>query len=387
MKICGIIAEYDPFHNGHAWQLSQARRISRADIIVCVISGRFTQRGMPALFSPHLRARAALLASADLVLQMPFSFSVSNAERFSQGGVSILKQLGVQALSFGVEAESIPWIDAAAMLLENPTEEYRTCLRQALDDGVSFPKAQGIALAKALNVSPDVFSMPNASLAICYARANLKLHANMALYPVPRSGRYHDAQLHDDGPLPSATAVRGAIAAGDWPLVKSAVPPFSAALLEHAVSEGDVHPPHALDPLLRWRLRSERDFSQLPDLSEGIENKLSSAANCLDRNAMILSVKSKRYSYARISRLLTHALLGTRSDLLSPTPEYAYVLGFRQEASPLLRAAHDNGFPIFANAQNNFSYDMDLDIQADDLWNLGAGKPFGAIFREKPVIL
>ena len=148
--ICGIIAEYDPFHNGHAWQLREARRLTQADHMICVISGSFTQRGMPALLAPHQRAQMALDAGADLVLQMPYSFSVCNAERFALGGVYILKQLGVEALCFGVEQDSIPIIENAAALLESPSDIFKKQLRQALDAGDSFPKAQGQALSQSL---------------------------------------------------------------------------------------------------------------------------------------------------------------------------------------------------------------------------------------------
>ena len=387
MRICGIIAEYDPFHNGHAWQLEEARRVSGADLVICVISGCFTQRGMPALFDPHTRAAMALQNGADLVLQFPYSFSVCSAERFALGGVHILKQLGAQALSFGAEPESIPYIEQAALLLEQPTEAFLSCLHQRLDSGDSFPKAQGIALAEALQADPAVFALPNASLAISYARANLRLNTGMALYPIPRSGQYHSELIPFDGTLPSATAVRNAILSEQWDAVKASVPAASFSLIESAVQHGNYHHPQALDPLLRWTLRQENDFSTLPDLSEGIENRLTLAADYTDRSDMVLAVKSKRYSYARVNRLLTHALMGTNGKLLSPLPAYAYVLGFRKEASSLLRNAAQNNLSTPSSARAGETYEMDLDIRADDLWNIGANKPFGAIFREKPLIL
>ena len=387
MRICGIIAEYDPFHNGHAWQLQEARRATDADYVVCAISGCFTQRGMPALLSPHIRAEMALRSGADLILQLPFSFSVCNADRFAIGGLHILKQLGAQALSFGAEPESIPYIEQAAQLLENPPNAYQDRLRQLLNSGNSYPKAQGQALADILQADPAVFAQPNAALAISYARANIRLNTKMTLHSIPRSGRYHDGLIPADGSLPSATAVRNAILAGDWSQVKNAIPADCYPLVEQAFRNKDFHLPQSLDGLLRWKLRQEKHFSTLPDLSEGIENRLSAAADCLNRNDMVLAIKSKRYSYARVNRLLTNALMDTQGGKLGKLPSYAYVLGFRRNASHLLRAAEQNGFLLPANARANISYEMDLDIRADDLWNLGASKPFGAIFREKPVIL
>ena len=388
MRVCGIIAEYDPLHNGHAWHLREAKRLSGAEYIVCVLSGCFTQRGMPALLSPHIRARMALEAGADIVLQPPFSFSVCNGERFALGGISVLRQMGAESLCFGAEPDSIPLIEPAAELLEHPTASFQQRLRQLLSEGNSFPKAQGTALAEALNASADLLALPNAALAICYARINLRLNAGMRMLPVPRSGQYHSDLLPQDGALPSATAVRAAALSGQWEQVKAALPPSAFALLKSEFDQGRAHMPDALTPLLRWKLRTKRDFSLLPDLSEGVENRLSSAADCLMRDDMVMQIKSRRYSYARINRLLTHALTDTDSRQISTFPRYAYILGFRKEASRLLKLPEDAPLRLYSAADPNAEdAEMRLDIRADDLWALGANQPFGTIFREKPVIL
>ena len=387
MNICGIIAEYDPLHSGHAWQLGEAARLSGADKVVCVLSGCFTQRGMPALLRARDRAEMALRAGADLVLQMPYSYSVAHAERFALGGVRILRQAGVNALSFGVEPEGLPWFEAAANLLEQPTDAFQARLRALLAQGLPFPQAQGTALAEALSCPPEALSLPNTVLAICYARMNRRLKAGMRLFPVPRSGSYHDAALPEGHTLPSASAVRAAILAGAWDRVEESMPPAAYAVLKKVMTENRWHAPEALTPLLRWTLRQEKDFSRLPDVSEGLENRLAAARNESTREAMIQAVKTRRYPYARISRLLTHALTGTDAARLSKQPEYAYVLGFRGDASRLLNSAEE-GFRFLSKAAPHpDSYDAALDIAADDLWNLGAGQPFGAIFREKPIIL
>ncbi len=388
MKICGIIAEYDPFHNGHAWHLKEARRITNADCIVCVISGSFTQRGMPALLPAHARSAMALDAGADIVLQLPVSFSVCNAERFALGGVSVLSRLGASSLCFGAETEGIPCIEKAAGLLENPTDTLQDAIKKRLQSGVGFPRAQGEALAEALGTRNDVLALPNTSLAIAYARANIRLNAGLTLHPVCRSGNYHDAAIPDDGSLPSATAVRAAMLSGDWMRVKQSVPSFSYEMLTRLWKEGDCHAPGALDDMLRFQLRVRTDFSRIPDLSEGIENRFAKAADCLTREEMIASIKSKRYPYARISRMLTHILLDTDKTQISPLPQYAYILGFRKEASALLRLPSDGGFRLFSAADpQDRSYDMSLDARADDLWALGAKRPFGALYRSKPFVL
>ena len=389
MGICGIIAEYDPLHNGHAWQLTEARRLTGADLVICSISGSFTQRGMPALLSAHTRAAMALHAGADLALQPPFSYSVCNGERFALGGVTLLKRAGADALCFGVEPAGLSYIGEAADILEKNDAAFRRRLRALLDSGLSFPKAQGEALADILRLQdPGILAQPNTALAICYARANIRLQAGLTLYPVPRSGQYHDEALPGPDTLPSATAVRKAALAGRWEQVQAAMPAAAFALMREAFAAGKYHPPGALDALLRWKLRQQRDFSMLPDLSEGIENRLHMSASALTREDMIQAVKSKRYSHARISRLLTHALIGTDGRRLSALPEYGYVLGFRGNASHVLKKAEKEGFPFLPSAIKDASgEEMTLDIRADDLWQLGAEQPFGGIFREKPVIV
>ncbi|MBQ7455063.1 MAG: nucleotidyltransferase family protein [Clostridia bacterium] len=384
-RVCGVVAEYDPFHNGHAWHLREARRVTGADFIVCVMSMHFTQRGMPALLAPHVRAEMALCSGADAVLGLPVSFSVCEAERFARGGLSILRALGADCLSFGAEPESLPLIKPAAQLLDAPDAAFQSRLRALLGEGLSFPKAQGQALAEALGVDAALLAQPNAALGIAYARANKALGTELELFPLPRSGSYHDETLPVDA-LPSATAVRAAALAGDWERVRAAMPKEAFSLLEQAFAQGDFHPPQALDALLRWRLRAGDDFSALPALSEGLENRLPRAADCLSREEMIRAVKTKRYPYARISRLLTHVLLGTDAKLLSPLPTRAYVLGFRREASGLLKSS-DSLALLPSLPTRAADAECALDARAADLWALGAGQPFGSLYRCKPVIV
>ena len=390
VRICGIIAEYDPFHNGHLWQLEQARLKSQADQIVCVISTCFTQRGMPALFSPQLRAEAALRAGADLVLGLPVSYSVCTADRFALGGVHILKSLGANALSFGVEPEGIDVFEHAAAVLSTPDEEFHNLLSRHLQQGLPFPLAQGLSLSDILGVSPEVLALPNTALAISYCKANIQLNAGLEMFPVVRTGGYHDENLPEDGLSPSATAVRNAVLQGNMPAVQTAVPAFSAALIEKAVQNNDMHLPEALTSLLRWKLRTTaaNDIAMLPDLSEGLENRFPAAADCGTREEMVQAIKSKRYPYSRINRLLTHLLLGTDASKLSSLPEHAHILAFRYDASCILKTAKDNGFPLYPHIPPKPStYELSLDAHADDLWHLGANESFGAAYRTHPFIL
>ena len=161
MKVCGVIAEYDPFHRGHAWHLKEAREKSGADYIICVMSMSFTQRGMPALLCPHDRAEMALRCGVDIVLGVPYAFSVCDAEKFAIGGVEILRRTGVvNALSFGVEPEGMDLLLPAAEMLESPTAEFTDVLRSYMQQGLSFPHAQGKALSLVLKPTSGFFHCP-----------------------------------------------------------------------------------------------------------------------------------------------------------------------------------------------------------------------------------
>lgn len=387
MQICGIIAEYDPLHNGHAWQMEEARRLSGANRLICAISCFFTQRGMPALLSPYFRAEMALCAGADIVLGLPFSYSVCDAERFALGGVSLLKRAGAEALSFGIEPDGMPVYQLAAALLEAPSRDFQQLLRKKLDEGLPFPRAQGESLAVMLDCPVQVLAQPNTLLAICYARANLRLQAGLTLLPVPRSGAYHALDLPAPGEMPSAAAVRHAILHQQWQSVKQAMPSPAYHVLERAYEEHALHLPGALDTLLRWEICNAAPPFYLPDLSEGLENRLYHARNCLSRQEMVQAIRSKRYPYARVNRLLTHLLMHTDGRMLSALPGYAYILGFKRDSSAILRNAKKGGLPLYpCLTAKDVSLEMLLDARAADLWALGAAQPFGVLYRAKPAI-
>ncbi len=386
MRVCGVIAEYDPFHQGHAYHLAQARQAAGADFVVCLISGCFTQRGAPALLSPRTRAEMALRGGADAVLQMPYAFSAREAEYFALGGVYTFQRLGcVTHLSFGVETSEPETLFQAARLLEAPDDALEARVQAGLRAGLSHAAAQGRAVTETLELSPGALSAPNNALGIAYLRALLRLKSELVPLPVLRQGAYHAAEV---APFPAASAVRRALLRGDWQGVWGAIPAPSQAPLRRAALEGALCPPDALDGLLRAQLLSmgEEALARLPGIGEGLERRIArAAAETVSREALIDRVKTRRYTRGRISRALCHALMRVSAEDLPALPGYARLLGFREGARPLLRRMQESGFPLYSRPAR--AADMALDIRADELWRIGAGLPRGEIYREAPVIL
>lgn len=383
--IVGIICEYDPFHLGHRQQFELIRNQLPGARILCLMSGCFTQRGMPAVHSPAARAEAALSAGADMVMELPCAFAARDAEHFALGGVEILTRLGfVTHISFGAE-DDVQHLLPAAVLLENPTEPFTQVLRKKLNQGLSFAAAQGYALSACLTTDASVWDRPNNILALCYLRALKRLNSPLIPLAVRREGDYHADQLIRNE-WPSATAVRRAFREGRY---EEATASCGWELPRHPVCS-----PEALDVLLLHKLRSASagELALLPDCSEGLENRLKScAAQAVTREELLELLKTKRYARARLSRLCTHALLGVTQEMLDahPYPEYVRLLGFRRSADELLSLLKQSSLPVISKAADG---DTDselyrLDLLSYELWALGAGISSGMMFRQRIAIV
>lgn len=384
MAVCGVIAEYDPFHKGHERHLLWAREAAGAEQVVCVISGCFTQRGLPALLSPYDRAEMALRCGADIVLQLPYAFSVREGDFFALGGVQILSALGcVSHLSFGCEEKALPYLNDAAALLETPDEALEEAVQAGLSEGLSYAAAAGRAVEKRLQAPPRALDRPNAALALSYLRAIRRLGSPLIPVPVPREGHYHARELTG---APSASALRSAISRGDWQGISGAIPQEALPVLEKALLAGRVCPPERMDPFLTLALmrRTEREIAMLPGIGEGLEKRILKAArSAVSREELIRLVKTRRYTYGRISRALCHAVTNVTWDELPSLPESARVLGFRESARPLLRWMRKSGFPLFTRP----ALSNPLDQRADETWHALAGLPRAEAYRRGPIIL
>lgn len=395
MQVCGVICEYNPFHKGHALHLETARRESGADYVVCVMSGALTQRGVFSRHDKWTRARMALLGGADLVLELPVRFACSPAPDFASGGVSLLDALGVVThLSFGCEGESLPCLESAAKALRDESPAFKEALREELSRGLPYPRARALAAAAACGIPGlvEAIARPNAALALEYLQA---LPTHITPVPVKRKGSgYHDERL---SALSSATAVRAALHAGALADALGAVP--SPALLEQAEARGDTHQEEALTQALFYRLRTMTagELSAVYGMDEGLEHRfLTAAKSAASREELLELVKSKRYTHARLSRICANILLGVTSEFADAhrAPTYARILGFKKEASPLLREIkRAASLPLITKAADYRADDplFALDVRAQDLWSLGAKHPAlraaGRDFTTSPVVL
>lgn len=358
MKTAGIIAEYNPFHNGHLYQIQQARALTGAEYVAIAMSGDFTQRGEPAVFDKYTRTRMALASGADLILELPVCFATGSAEDFAACGVALLDRLGIaDTLVFGSEQGDLTPLALAAKVLEKEPEAYTVPLREGLRRGLSFPKARALALEQYLrqaeNVPPDtnwaeILSSPNNILGIEYLKALKRRKSSMNAFTIRRAGLgYHDESISEDGAPSSASAIRKAIREGRREDAESQIPADAREVCS------PVPPvfPDDLTALLNDRLLGlSREawenkgslFAAYADVSAELSARL--AQNILHFDTFtgrIMQLKTKGYTYTRVSRALLHILLGITAGETARRKSRDYVchgriLGFRSSAAPLL---------------------------------------------------
>ena len=376
MKTVGIICEYNPLHNGHVRQLRLARQaLGESCTIVCLMSGNFVQRGLPAIYPKQVRAEAALRCGADLVLELPLTVAVSSAEGFASGGVSILSALGCDHLCFGAESENPEALMQTARA--NLSPNFDALLRVELETGCSYPLARQRALT-ALGAGGGLNS-PNDILAVEYCKALLRQQSRMQPLFVHRTGSYHALAL--DPEAPSATALRAALETGDvnWrTAVPGAVQEFYAQAVLHTWAAGE----RAV--LARVRALAEEDFAALPFGSEGLWSKLmKSCRSCASTEEIIEAAKSKRYTRARIQRMLLCAYLGLRKTDLELAPPYVRILGFGDRGRSLLREWKGR-FPLLhAGERPQAQPYYALEQRASDLYSLFACSPSAPVGTEE----
>ncbi len=401
MRVAGIIAEYNPLHNGHVHHLQQTRAVTGCDYVMVVMSGDYVQRGEPAIADKYTRTQWALEAGADLVLELPAACALASAERFAAGGVRVLAGTGVlDMLCFGSETPDISDLIHAAEALAHEPPAFRTALREQLALGKSYPRARYDAL-QACGASPallDALRSPNSILGMEYIRF-LKQYAPeaqpVAIHRV--GGGYNDDVL--TGAFSSATAIREALFAGDSEAYDS-MPMYIAGRFRL----GGIRPVGLSDAelLMLYALRrmNAEQIRALPDVQEGFENVLLRAAQqATGIDELFTALKSKRYTLARCKRIAMCAMLGIDKPLsqsvMTEDSLYLRVLGFRRTARPLISAiGHRHTLPLFirradaADCPPAAQAMLELDIRAHDIYALLARQESPLRdFSQPPILL
>ncbi len=390
-KVIGIIAEYNPFHNGHLYHLQKSLQATGSSYSVAVISGNFTQRGSTSLVDKWTKTEMALKNGIDLVLELPLLYSISSAENFAEGAVKLLDSLKVvDYISFGSESGDISTLNMIADVLYKEPKGYKNILAHELGKGLSFPKARENALLMYLNDIrrfSNVLSSPNNILGIEYLKALKKYKSPIIPVTVERySTGYHDTTHM--GNVASATAIRNIVKNNGWDILRKVVPENTFSTLLENIKVGHVVPDLSVfEKQIIYNLRkmSISEIAEFPDVSEGLENAIKNTANSCNSVVEFLNIiKSKRYTNTRLQRILLYALLGiTKKDmaLSKKAMPYVRVLGFNQKgkylisevarANPKLEIITSVKKYMDTSNNKNSRYMLEKDIWATNVYTIG----------------
>lgn len=345
-RVLGIIAEYNPFHNGHMYHLQKAKEQSGAQYCICVMSGNFVQRGNTSIVNKWKKAEMALLNGVDLVIELPTIYSVASAEGFSLGAIKLLNNLKiVDAISFGTETSDFAALNNISSIVNEEPMKYKSILNSELKKGLSFPKARENALMLYLNDNKrydNILNTPNNILAIEYLKALKKIKSTIQPIPVKREKVYYNDNVIVDE-FASATAIRKLLKNEDFSEIRKVVPKSTYQILKKETELGNVVldlSRYEKEIIYNLRRMTVSEIAELPDVNEGLEHSLKNAANYSnDITNLINIVKNKRYTVTRIQRILICALLGiTKRDvgMAKKAEPYIRVLGFNEKGKELI---------------------------------------------------
>lgn len=374
MSTYAVIAEYNPFHNGHLYQLSRLKKDS-SDRVVVIMSGNFVQRGEPAILDKWKRAGIALENGADMVISLPVGFSVSTAATFAYGAVKILNGTGIiDRLSFGTEEKDIDKLISISRFLLNEPPLFRSVLRDNLSSGLSYAKARDLAVREVLGEeSGDILSLPNNILATEYIKSLLAMNSSIVPENIVRNNAHDGSDIN--GGIASGLEIRRMMYTSRD--ISSFVP-FSQDILDT-----DTLPdPERFFSILMYRLRTEdpRALEDVPEAGEGIGRRFHEAAKTATTlEDLYEMVKSKRFSLSRIRRIACQYVLGITKEYLNLLLErpFIHVLGIRKESSPLLAALSERSvFPVYTNLKDVLEDELiKKEAEASDIYSSVLKKP------------
>ena len=390
-KVLGIIAEYNPFHNGHLYHLQKSLHDTGSSYSIAVISGNFTQRGSTSLVDKWTKTEIALKNGIDLVIELPLLYSISSAENFAEGAIKIFDSLKVvDYISFGSESGDISTLNTVADILYKEPREYKNILSHELGKGLSFPKARENALLmylKDIRKFSSVLSSPNNILGIEYLKALKKHKSNITPVTVERfDSNYNDTSY--TGNIASATAIRNIVKHGSFDILRKVVPESTYSILLDNVKIGHIIPDLSVferEIIYLLRKMSIAEIAELPDVGEGLENAIKNTANSCNSIVEFLNIiKSKRYTNTRLQRILLYTLLGiTKKDiaLSKKLAPYIRVLGFNDKgkyliseiskANPKLEIITSVKKYMDTSNNKNSKYMLEKDIWATNVYTIG----------------
>lgn len=376
MKICFAVCEYNPLHNGHMKHISYIKKNIAPDCIAIIMSGNFTQRGEIAVLDKYARAVHAIKAGADIVIELPTAFSVAPAEIFAKGGIKLASAVGGEkVLCFGTESAEKEKLISTAKALLDESKEFKKLYKAELKTGVTPIRAKTAALSKMniANLDLELLKSPNNVLGVEYAKAVIASGANVDLCPIIRDGAgYNDDSL--TGERPSALAIRTAIADGKLKKVKPFVPSFVYDDLPEVLPSAD-------DLIFYSALKTPKtDMAKILDCGEGLENRIKALArNCGSLEELKDKLKTKRYTYARLSRILTSCMLGITEKLVRKSlaqDSYLKILAINENKIDILSEFTKNcKYPLITRKSDVIKLDgaayecFTKDVFANDLYN------------------
>jgi len=356
-KICGIIVEWNPLHNGHVYHINESLRKTGADGIVAVMSGNFVQRGEPAIVDKYERVRAALALGVDVVLELPVAYATSSAKIFAQAAVRLLGDSGVvDSFCFGSEAGDIAALERVARILEDEPDEFKKGLRRGLDKGMSFAKSRADALAAMSTDFGDIIGKPNNILAIEYLIARNKYAPYMQAATIGRKlVEHHSVEFVNN--FASATAIRRGIGANGLQSMALYMPPASLTAVAEQDKACGLNHINNFSHILHYimEITPKKTLTQMAEITEGLENRIhAAAAEHFLISDIITACATKRYTNTTISRAILHILLGITKREARGSGQYLRVLGFRKQSADIVKAmARQASIPIVTNLQSS----------------------------------
>ncbi len=327
MKIIGLIAEYNPFHNGHLYHINKIKELYPDSLLILVLNGYFTQRGTPSILSKENKTKIALNYNIDIIIELPFIYGTQSSDIFAYNSIKLLNELKIDTIIFGSESNNLNLLSQIVNIQLNDSN-YQTKVKEYLNQGLNYPTA----MKKALNISTDI-NNPNDLLGISYIKAIYQINKNIQPFTIKRTNEYHD--ITSSNKIISATNIRLRLENNED--ITNYIPNYDINIIEKINEE-------KLFNLLKFKILTDKNLSIYLDVDEGIEYRIKKYINkAKDMHELICNIKTKRYTYNKINRMLLHILIGlTKEDNKNTHLDYIKILGFNQKGQEYLNKIKKN---------------------------------------------